>query len=49
MVEHLRALGAAITAWISDANHASVAVATRLALCRTAHQEDGEQLWTDSR
>ena len=37
----------AITAWISDANLASVSVATRLALHRTAHQEDGEYLWTD--
>lgn len=49
MVEHLRAYGAAITAWISDANLASVAVATRLALCRTAHQQGSEQLWMDSR
>ena len=49
VVEHLRARGVTITAWISDANLASVAVATRLALRRTAHREDGEQQWTDSR
>ena len=50
MVAHLRARSkATITAWISDANLASVSVATRLALHRTAHQQDGEQLWTSSR
>ena len=49
MVDHLRTRpGAAITAWISDTNLASVLVATRLALHRTSQQEDGEQLWTDS-
>ena len=49
MVDHLRTPPrAAITAWISDANLASVLVATRLALHRTSHQADGEQLWTDS-
>ena len=50
MVDHLTTPPrAAIEAWISDANLASVSVATRLALHRTAHQQDGEQLWTSSR
>ena len=50
MVAHLRARSkATITAWISDANLASVSVATRLALHRTDHQKDGEQLWNDLR
>lgn len=49
MIDHLRAQRVApITAWISDANLASVPVAKRLALRRTEHQEDGEKLWTDS-
>ena len=49
MVDHLRTRPeAVITAWISDANLASGLVATRLALHRSSHQQDGEQLWTDS-
>ena len=50
MLGHLRRQRVTtVKAWISDANGASASVATRLALHRTAHQEDGEHLWTDAR